>query len=207
MPKRKPSTGQRAKLAGIKRTGKTVIPKVPGKTKFVKKVLDRPKIQEVIIERMIQGELVIHICEDIGISQWTLYNMIDTDEAFAKSYARARRLQSHAIAQNIQDLSDGLDPISLKKRQSIEIYAKQLQKNGVKDWRKRIKDLERNLIARNRLQVDARKWYAKTLNPATYGDKVDVTSGDKPLEPSSNSNNSLTVQFVRPDGKAKGSPD
>lgn len=34
---------------------------------------------------------------------------------------------------------------------------------------------------RDRLRVDTRKWMAARVAPKHYGDKVDVTSGDKPL--------------------------
>lgn len=33
-----------------------------------------------------------------------------------------------------------------------------------------------------RVQIDARKWIASKLLPKKYGEKVDVTSGDKPIE-------------------------
>ena len=46
---------------------------------------------------------------------------------------------------------------------------------------------------RNRLRVDTRKWLMSKHKPKKYGDKIDMTSGDKPI--------SFTV--VR--GEAKGS--
>jgi len=34
-----------------------------------------------------------------------------------------------------------------------------------------------------RVRIDARKWMLGKMSPKRYGDKIDVTSGDKPLEP------------------------
>lgn len=39
--------------------------------------------------------------------------------------------------------------------------------------------LDAAAIARNRLRVDARKWYASKLAPKKYGDKMDVTVEQK----------------------------
>ena len=34
-----------------------------------------------------------------------------------------------------------------------------------------------------RVRVDTRKWLASKIAPRHYGDRMDVTSGDKPLAP------------------------
>lgn len=34
-----------------------------------------------------------------------------------------------------------------------------------------------------RIRMDARKWMLGKMSPKRYGDKLDVTSGDKPMEP------------------------
>ena len=46
-----------------------------------------------------------------------------------------------------------------------------------------------NVIQRDRLRVDARKWALSKMNPKKYGDKVDVTSGGEKIN---NSNPYLT---------------
>jgi hypothetical protein len=37
-------------------------------------------------------------------------------------------------------------------------------------------------VQRDRLRIDSRKWLLSKLHPKKYGDKVDITSGDKPFE-------------------------
>jgi hypothetical protein len=42
--------------------------------------------------------------------------------------------------------------------------------------------INHNVIQRNNLQIEARKWTLGKLNPTKYGNKVDVTSDNKPLQ-------------------------
>jgi hypothetical protein len=37
-------------------------------------------------------------------------------------------------------------------------------------------------VQRDRLRIDSRKWLLSKLHPKKYGDKVDITSGDKTFE-------------------------
>ena len=48
-----------------------------------------------------------------------------------------------------------------------------------------------NVIQRDRLRVDTRKWALSKMNPKKYGDKVDVTSGGEKIN---NSNPYLTTE-------------
>jgi len=38
--------------------------------------------------------------------------------------------------------------------------------------------------AKARVRIDARKWKAGKMKPTVYGDKIDITSGNKPIKPS-----------------------
>lgn len=42
--------------------------------------------------------------------------------------------------------------------------------------------INHNVINRNRLQIDARKWALSKMNPKKYGDKIDHTSGGKKIQ-------------------------
>lgn len=44
-----------------------------------------------------------------------------------------------------------------------------------------ISDKKKEAVQRSRLRVDTRKWYLSKLMPKKFGDKVDVTSGGKPI--------------------------
>lgn len=47
--------------------------------------------------------------------------------------------------------------------------------------------------SRSKLRVEARKWVAAKLKPRKYGDKLDVTTDNKPIIPSV-----LQIEIVKP---------
>jgi hypothetical protein len=49
-----------------------------------------------------------------------------------------------------------------------------------------IADSKRVDVNRDKLRVDSRKWLLAKLHPKKYGDKIDMTSGNKPLTPALN---------------------
>ena len=42
--------------------------------------------------------------------------------------------------------------------------------------------INHNIIHRNRLQIDARKWMLGKMSPNRFGDKLDITSGNEPIQ-------------------------
>ena len=42
--------------------------------------------------------------------------------------------------------------------------------------------INHNVINRNRLQIDARKWALSKMNPKKYGDKADITSNGETIQ-------------------------
>jgi hypothetical protein len=100
----------------------------------------------------------------------TVFDWIHDDKEFAKQYARAKEDQADFLAEEILSIADDTS--------EDEIFIE--AEDGSGQTAKRICNKE--FIARSRLRVDTRKWIASKLKPKKYGDKVDVTSGDKPLE-------------------------
>lgn len=77
------------------------------------------------------------------------------DEDRAKRYARACEMRAEVIANEIIDISDNA--------------------GGVVD---------NAIVQRDRLRVDSRKWILAKLHPKKYGEKIDMTSDNKPINPS-----------------------
>lgn len=77
---------------------------------------------------------------------------------FAEQYAHAREAQAEVLASEIIDIAD--EEIAFVK-----------DGNGEEAEIK----FDSTAVARNRLRVDARKWYASKLAPKKYGDKVENT--------------------------------
>ncbi len=92
------------------------------------------------------------------------------DKEFCERYARAKEEQADFLAEEILTNADD----SSEDEIFIEC------EDGSGQSAKRVCNKE--FIARSRLRVDTRKWIASKLKPKKYGEKVDVTSGNEPLQ-------------------------
>ena len=72
-------------------------------------------------------------------------------------YARATKMRADFLFDQILEIAD-------KQDKDVEI-----SKDG-------IEIVNHNLVNRNRLQIDSRKWVLSKMNPKKYGEKLDVTS-------------------------------
>ena len=101
------------------------------------------------------------ICKELGLCAKTVFNWINDNDDFLHKYARAREVQAEYLADQIIEIAD--DKVNdYKSTENGEV-------------------VNSEAIARSRLRVDARKWKASKLAPKKFGDKVDVTSDNKPI--------------------------
>lgn len=105
------------------------------------------------------------ICEtDEMPSVSTVLKWLNTNEAFLRQYTRAKEEQADLLVDEMIEIADD-------GSQDLD---------GYNDYGKPIENKE--FVNRSRLKVETRKWIASKLKPKRYGEKLDVTSGDKPLE-------------------------
>jgi len=94
-------------------------------------------------------------------STQTFYKWIDEDVEKSKQYARACEVRADAIFDDIIEIADDSSHDTI------------ITDNG--------EIINSEFVARSRIRIDARKWIASKLNPKKYGDKLDVTSDNKPI--------------------------
>ena len=83
------------------------------------------------------------------------------DKKLAENYARAMQLRQDALFDEIIEIADS-------QENDVSIDA---DGNAI---------INHNIVQRNKLQIDARKWSLAKMNPRKYGDKIDVVSdGEK----------------------------
>lgn len=106
------------------------------------------------------------ICKDENMpSAVTIFAWLRTNEAFLNQYTRAKEEQADLMIEEMIDIAD----------------------DGSNDYMTITKgDLEyevenKELVNRSRLRVDTRKWIASKLKPKKYGDKLDITTDNKPI--------------------------
>jgi hypothetical protein len=120
---------------------------------FTKEIADR------ICSRIGNGESLRTICSDADLPHISTFMRWLADESrseLREQYVCARELQADKYAEEIiQIADDGGNDTYLDE-----------------DGQPRT---EHDVIARSRLRVDARKWYASKLAPKKYGDKVEQT--------------------------------
>ena len=95
------------------------------------------------------------------------YQMISEDENREKKYTRACILRAERVNDEIIDIADD--------DSSDTIITTNLAGDLIEKENK-------EYISRSRVRIDARKWWLSKTNPKKYGDKVDITSGDKPIQ-------------------------
>lgn len=98
-------------------------------------------------------------------SSCTFYEWIEEDESKAKQYARACNLRADNLFEEILEIAD---------KQDKDVVGEDENGNEI---------VNHNIVQRNRLQIDARKWMLAKLNPKKYGDRqeIDHTSKGNPI--------------------------
>ena len=116
-------------------------------------------IVDAICRRLESGESLRSICEDESMPSRTTVNTWLCDESmesFRTKYVRAREAQADYLAEEIIAISDEVEVETKFEDESVTLA------------------LSATAVARNRLRMDARKWYASKLAPKKYGDRQAV---------------------------------
>lgn len=119
-------------------------------TKFTQELAD--KICETIATTT-KG--LREICAENQISTFTLLKWLNQNAEFSTQYAISKQMQSDLLIDEILEICDHTSEDHTPFTGS-------------------------NVVNRDRLRVDTRKWLASKLYPKKYGDKVDLTTaGEK----------------------------
>lgn len=130
-----------------------------------------PKLAAEICRRLMSGQSLRRICRDekmphfSTVMQWLSHPEISVE--FEPKYKFAREVQIELMGEQIIDIADDSSEDYIEKeREDGSVY----------------EAVNREHIQRSRLRVDTRKWIMAKQLPKKYGDKVDVTSGGKPIK-------------------------
>jgi hypothetical protein len=115
-----------------------------------------PELLDAIFAGISLGKSARAMCMEVGISQRVLWNWLANDEELMRQYVRAKELCVDAYAEEIIEISDDGARDTYVDEKGREV-------------------MNREVIARAQLRIDARKWYVARLAPKKYGDKLPVT--------------------------------
>lgn len=110
-----------------------------------------PALGDEICTWIADGGSLLAWCRKSGASYGTIMRYLSSNDEFRDNYARAREDQAHKLAEEIIEIADD---------GSGDTY---VDENGVTRTNQEV-------VARSRLRVDARKWYAGKVAPKKYGD-------------------------------------
>lgn len=119
---------------------------------------DKKEIWNSIILELISGRSMRSIIKDPGMPDLsTFYDWLEKDEEKAKQYARACAIRADIKADEALDIANntGDDIITLDDGKEV---------------------INHGVVTRDRLRVDAIKWYLSKIYPKKYGDRVDINN-------------------------------
>lgn len=130
-------------------------------------VMGRPELYneelaDFVCDEVARGRSIIKISKDPGMpSHPTIYSWLQKHPDFFAKYARAKTIQAEFLADEaIEIADDGLNDTYVDKEGNEKVNS--------------------DHIARSRLRVDTRKWYASKVAPKRWGEKImqEVTGTD-----------------------------
>lgn len=120
------------------------------------------EVADKILERLATGESLRAICSDEGMPdrQTVIRWVIEDRDGFAAKYARAREIQAEVWVDDMAAIAD----------------------DGTNDWMEKVSargeaigwTVNGEAVARSKLRLEQRRWYAEKLLPKKYGAKLAV---------------------------------
>jgi hypothetical protein len=127
------------------------------------------ELEDDILSRIACGESLRKICDEDGMPNIsTVIRWLAADEDFARRYARAREMQAEILADEMLDIADDDSSDRIETKDSTGKVIKSEQNNVA--------------VARSKLKLEQRRWWAEKLRPKVYGAKV-VVGGAEDMAP------------------------
>jgi hypothetical protein len=151
------------------------------------------------------GKLLVRILTKMGMSERKWWEIHDATDERQKLYQLARKKSGAAMLDHVRNVSEGKDALSRRRRKEFNRLKSKLLKKGDPYVGQKIGELESLLIQRNKLQIDASKWYARMVDHDRYGDRqrMSIDGGDE----DGNDRKSITIEFVDPQHDEPDPPD
>lgn len=121
---------------------------------------EKEKLFNEIIEDISENGTSLYSALKNRMSSQTFYNYIDSNEIRSKKYARATELRAELMAEETLNICDAIENDVILTQDGKEV-------------------INYNVINRDRLRVDTRKWLLSKLYPKKYGDKIEVDTNQK----------------------------
>lgn len=121
-----------------------------------------PELKQEIIDRIADGEpLKSILAADNMPTRMTIKREYDRDPEFLANMKMAKEIAADIYVEEMMDIADNASA--------------DINPDGSVNY---------EIVARSKMRIDQRRWYAARLDPARYGDRVqtDITSGGERIE-------------------------
>lgn len=119
------------------------------------------EIADKICARLAEGESLRSICAEEDMpGRRTVFDWLEANADFRTKYARAREFQAETLVDEMQDIADD----------ARNDYMEKFDKDGVSIGYQ----INGEAVARSKIRLEQRRWYAEKLLPKKYGPKLDV---------------------------------
>ena len=135
---------------------------------------DKPAIMQAVCDRVSHGELVKFAAIAEGTTAKSIREWALESPALGSLYARARESQAHALAEQALEIADGSDALTQLYEDAVEKEDERLEESESGSRHKVIAALRANLLNRDRMRMDARKWLTSKIAPRLYGEKLEL---------------------------------
>lgn len=129
------------------------------------RIVRSDELVATILDRVAKGEPLSKVCDQPDMpTRKSFFEWLSKDATMVKAYKMAIEMRADLYAEEILEIAD----------------------DGTRDYKVDSEGrdvVDHDHIARARLRVDARKWYASKLAPKKYGDKVDLNHGGQEGNP------------------------
>lgn len=166
--------------------------------------------------RMMKGEVITDAIREIHWDPRDFWRLVDIEREgkhpFKEEYSQAKILQSRAIADSIIIIAEGRDRTTRKQIRRVEkIVDRAMRKiNRTKSAFERkmlmvqllgdLREHDKIVMTRNKMQMDAAKWFAAKVNPNEFADQSKLGLGGLPLPGDGDKATAVTIAFIAPDG-------
>ena len=119
---------------------------------------EQEAIARQVFEAMRDSTSAYEACKKVGIPQSTLGRWVEENPSLSEDYARAREDMVERMAAELLNIADS--PVGSTESGATDSGA----------------------VAKQRLQVDARKWILSKIAPRKYGEKLELAGDpDRPI--------------------------
>jgi hypothetical protein len=172
------------------------------------------KKMRYVFFRMIGGFTITDALREIHWNAAEFWHLVDLKRyaPFREEYKRAKTLQGRSFSDSVVTIAEGRDRVTRKHKKKIEklinkamgriAHSKSSFKSKMilSQLMSDLREHDKIIMSRNKLQIEGAKWIAKTSNPSEFSETSKLSlnggSGD-----GGETQDPILIQFVGPDGQ------